>query len=235
VSGLALSERDRRTLVVGAALVGGLLVGFRGVPAWRERFARERAAASHLAVRAAEAEAAVRGSRVRADSLDARRRRFVDLAPAVLDGRTPAAAGATLAAIVSGAAARAGLQVNSVQVRPDSAGPGTFTRVSVHADATGDVRGIAMMLELLERGPELLAVRSVAVSGAQPSAPDTQPEALHLELTVEGLALSRAASDSASAPEVPLSADSASPGQASTASPSSTQRSGGRAPVGRAP
>jgi hypothetical protein len=210
VSGFAPSDRDRRTLVIGLALVAGLLVGFRGVPAWRGRYDHERAAASHLALRAAEAQAAVRGSRVRADSLDARRRRFVDLAPAILDGRTPAAAGATLAAIVSGAAAKAGLQVNSVQVRPDSAGPGIFTPVSVHADATGDVRGIAAMLGLLERGPELLAVRSLAVSGAQPAAPGTQPEALHLELTVEGLALSRPAADSAAAPDVPLSASPAS-------------------------
>ncbi|MDB4949561.1 MAG: hypothetical protein JWM27_2210, partial [Gemmatimonadetes bacterium] len=135
--------------------------------------------------------ATVRGSGARADSLDARRGRLVDLAPAILDGRTPAAAAATLAAIVSGAAAQAGMQLNAVQVRSDSAGPGVFTRVAVQADATGDVRQVAHMLQLLERGPELLAVRGLSVTGAQPDSPDAQPEALHLELTVEGLALSR--------------------------------------------
>jgi hypothetical protein len=192
-----MSERDRRTLLIGAGLIVALLALFRGVPAWRGRYERERTAATRLSLRAAEAEAAVRGSASRGDSLDARRRRFVALAPAILDGRTPAAAGGTLAALVSGAAAKAGMQLNSVQVRPDSAGPGTFTRVAVRVDATGDVRGVARMLSLLERGPEMLAVREISVTGAQPGAPDAQPEALHLELSVEGLALSRPARASA--------------------------------------
>jgi hypothetical protein len=224
-----LSARDRRTLTTGAIAIVALLCIFRGVPAWRERYAKERADAAHYALSAGEAEAAVRGSGARADSLDARRQRLVDLAPVILEGRGPAEAGGTLAAIVSGAAAQAGMQINSVQVRNDSAGPGTFTRVAVTADATGDARGIARMLRLLEGGTELLAVRSVSISGAQPGAPDQQPESLHLQVIVEGLALSRPAStNQTDAGDEDAAADEPARDRRASPAPSAQTPGGGR-------
>jgi hypothetical protein len=191
-----ISDRERRVVAVGAlAVVVALGVG-RGLPAWRAWKSAAVASAALQTERAVDAEASVRGLRARIDTVEARQRRLGELAPALLDGTTPAAAGASLAALVSGAAARSGVRLNSVQVAQDSASAGrTFLRVSLHADATGDVAGVSKMLSLLEGGPELLAIREMSIS--QPDPVGQGPEQLHAELTIEGLALAAAADSSA--------------------------------------
>lgn len=187
-----IGERERRTLALGALAVALLLGVGRGLPAWRAWKSAAIARATLQAGRAADAEASVRGLRARIDTVEARQGRLGELAPALLDGTTPAASGASLSAILSGAAARAGVRLNSVQVVPDSVQAGrTFLRVALHADATGDIAGVARMLALLEGGPELLAVRDLVITQSDPSAQG--PEQLHAELTVEGLALAKGA------------------------------------------
>jgi hypothetical protein len=87
-------------------------------------------------------------------------------------------------------------------VRPDTASAGTFMRISVRADGTGDLPAITRLLALLEGAPELLAVRALSITQPAPGGPAEQPEALRLEISVEGLALARADAmpgDSASA------------------------------------
>ena len=212
-----MSDRDRRTLVLGALAVVAMLLFARGLPAWRRWDAGARDGAEARAREAAQVESAVRLLPASLDSLQARRTRYVALGRAVLDGESTAAAGASLASLVSGAAARAGVQMGSVQVRPDTAGAGTFMRISVRADATGDLPAITRMLETLEGGRTLLALRDVSITQSVPGGPAEQAETLRLELTVEGLALAGRASiprDSAAGPEDelpddPVDADSA--------------------------
>jgi Type II secretion system (T2SS), protein M subtype b len=184
-----LSPRDRRTLAAGALTILLLVLLGRGLPAWRRWDAGVRASAVELAGEAARAELAARELPAMLDSLEARRARLVAVGSGVLEGGSPAASGAILAALVSGSAARAGVQIGSVQVRPDTAGAGTFIRVSVRADGTGDLGAITRMLVLLEGAPELLAVREASITQPAPGGPAEQPEALRLELSVEGLAL----------------------------------------------
>jgi hypothetical protein len=206
--------RERRTLAAGALAVAVMLGLGRGVPAWRAWKNAAAARATLQTERAADAEASMRGLRARIDTVEARQRRLGGLAPALLDGTTPAASGASLSAILSGAAARAGVRLNSVQLLPDSAAEGrTFLRVALRADATGDVAGVARMLSLLEGGPELLAIRELAIT--QPDPAGQGPEQLHAELTVEGLALAAGA-----LPGVPAA------GSSGTASPSEDTSAG---------
>lgn len=186
---MQLSERDRRTLVMGGILVVALVLLARGIPAWRRWDADTRASAREMATEAARAETTVRDLPASLDSLQARRARYVALGRGVLDGASTAAAGASLASLVSGAAARAGVQIGSVQVRPDTAGAGTFLRVTVRAEGTGDLPAITRMLEMLEGGRTLLAVRDLSITQPNPGGPAEQPEALRVELAVEGLAL----------------------------------------------
>lgn len=205
-----MSERDRRTLVVGALAVVAMLLFARGLPAWRRWDAGARHAAEARAREAAQVQSAVRLLPASLDSLQARRARYVALGRAVLDGASTAAAGASLASLVSGAAARAGVQMGSVQVRPDTAGAGAFMRISVRADATGDLPAIIRMVETLEGGRTLLALRDVSITQSAPGGPAEQAETLRLELTVEGLALAGRASiprDSAAGPEDELADD----------------------------
>lgn len=186
-----LSDRDRRTLGVGAIVIVLLVLLARGIPAWRRWDAEVRASAAEMAAEAARAEQTVRLLPASLDSLEARRARFVAVGGGALEGETAAASGAALAALVSGAAARAGVQVGSVQVRPDTASAGTFMRIGVRADGTGDLPAITRLLALLEGAPELLAVREISITQPVPGGPAEQPEALRMEIAVQGLALVR--------------------------------------------
>lgn len=197
-----ISPRDRRTLAAGLLAILLLVLFSRSLPAWRRWDAGAHASAAEMAGEAARAERMAEELPATLDSLQARGARLAALGPAVLEGGSPAASGAVLAALVSGSAARAGVQIGSVEVRPDTASAGTFVRVAVRADGTGDLGAITRMLVLLEGAPELLAVRETAISQPAPGGPADQPEALRLELLVEGLALARppAADAGAAAP-----------------------------------
>lgn len=214
-----MSERDRRTLVTGAVVILFLVLFSRGLPAWRRWDTDVRDAAEARAEEAARAEQAVRTLPASLDSLEARRGRFVVLGRGVLDGESSAASGAALASLVSGAAARAGVQIGSVQVRPDTASAGTFMRIAVRADGTGDLPAITRMLALLEGAPELLAVRELSITQPTPGGPAEVAEALRMEINVQGLALVRreglprpsagAAEDEAAADSLAVETDSA--------------------------
>lgn len=186
---IGLTAGDRRTLLLGIGVISVLLLGARGIPAWRRWDADARESGAELAAAAAVAQADVRNVAALSDSVAAREARLVAMAPRILDGSTPAAAGASLASLVSGAAARARVALGSVQVQQDTAGNGTFVRVSVRGDATGDLPGITRMLALLEGGPELLAVRELSIVQPDAGGPADRVETLRLEFTVQGLAL----------------------------------------------
>jgi hypothetical protein len=131
-----------------------------------------------------------------ADTMRVRAERFVALAPALLDGTSAATAGATLASILSGAAAASDAKLGSVQVRTDTAAsdssggtPRAFTRVAVRASLTSDVRGLSRFLLALERGPTLLSIDELSITQTEPAADGMRPEILHVEIAVAGLAL----------------------------------------------
>ena len=185
---LAISTRDRLVLTLGVAAIALLLLVGRGIPAWARWDADARASAAELGAEAAKAEAAVRSLPALRDSTAARAERLVALAPAVVEGESSASAGASLASLVSGAAAKAGVQLGAVQLsRPDSAARTVFSRVRVRTDATGDLPSLLRFLQALEGGPTLLAVREWSFSQPNAGGPADRPEQLRLELSVEGL------------------------------------------------
>jgi len=190
VTGIGLSSRDLRVLIAGTVVIAALLTASRGLPAWRAWLTERRASAAEMTGELARLEAAIPLQRALKDSLRARRIRLSELSGALVPGGTPPASAAALASLLSSAAARAGVRLGAVQLRPDSAGKTAFTRVAVRADATGDIRGITRLLAALEGGQTLLSVREFSVSSPSPAGPDTQAEALRVEMVVEGLAKS---------------------------------------------
>jgi len=186
-----LSARDRRVLLIGGAVIALLVLFARGLPAWRRWDAAARADARRELGREADARAAVAGLRATLDSAEARRDRLGRLTPALLDGESPSAAAATLASILTGAAARAGVLLGAVDVQPDTASGGTFTRVAVRTGVTGDLEGVTELLRYLESVPELLAVREISITQPDAGGTPDRPEALQVELTIQGLALLR--------------------------------------------
>lgn len=195
----AVSSRDRRALSIGVVAIAGTFVLARGAPALGRWSDASVASAREVVGEASRAEASVGAASALQDTMRVRAERFVALAPALLDGASVATAGATLASLVSGAAAAADAKLASVQVRADTASQGpsgrasrTFARVSVRASLTADVRGLSKMLLAIERGPIMLAIEELAVSQPEPGADGTRPEMLQVDLVVAGLALAQA-------------------------------------------
>jgi hypothetical protein len=187
----AMRFRDPRARVAAGVCILAMLALTRAVPAWYRWTTELRSDARELAAEVARADHAITAASITLDSLAQRNARFLALAPALLDGDTPASAGAVLAGVVSGAAAIAGVRLASVRLRPDSATSGTFTRVAVQGEIVGDIDGVMTFLATLERGPLLLAVRELAVTQTEPAAPPERAEVLRAQISVEGLALNR--------------------------------------------
>lgn len=189
--GLQISTRERRTLAIGAFLMGAFLASAKGMPAWLAWQREARSSAAEMHHEATRAERSLHGLRETLDTLEQRQQRLAALAPTLVGGDSPATAAAALASLVSGAAVQAAVRLGATSIYVDSAHSGVFTRVGVRGEATGDVRGLAKMLAALEQGPKMLAVRELSVSQPDPAAGAGQPEVLRIEFVVEGLALGR--------------------------------------------
>ena len=197
---ITLSPRDRRTLTIGAIGIATLLLGSRGVPAWRGWIARSRAIAAEKSDEAERTERMVQALPILRDSLAARNVRFLRLAPELLSGGSVNAAGVTLASLLSGAATDAGVKLGAIQLRSRESpavanvshvgsAPPSFLRIRVESDVTGDIRGISQFLLILERGPIHLIVRDLTINQPDVVGAPGRAEVLHATVAVEGLAL----------------------------------------------
>jgi hypothetical protein len=189
VSAVVSTSRDRRVLGAGVAAILVLLGVARGLPVLRQWQSESRDSASALVQEAARVRATLARAHVTRDSLAARQRRFIALAPVLLRGETPAMGGAVLASLISTAATAASVRLGPVQVHADTVVRGVFSRVGAHAEITGDVHGVGAFLSILERGPTLLAVRELTISQLEPAAAPDRAEALHVALAVDALML----------------------------------------------
>lgn len=194
----SMSRRDRRALSLGAVAIVAAIAGTRGVPALRAWSVTSVASAREVGAEAERAQRGVLGASTLSDTMQARSQRLVALAPALLDGSSAATAGATLASLVSGAAATSDAKLGSVQVRTGTAVPDSsattsraFTRVAVRATLTADVRGLSRFLLALERGLTLLSIDELSISQPDPAADGTRPEVLQVEIVIAGLALTK--------------------------------------------
>ncbi len=199
-SGLAarLSNRDRRTLMLGAAAIAVLVLLTKDLPAWHAWQRDAEAGAIELAADAARSDAAIAAYPLLHDSLRVRSARLLSLDSTIVAGMDPASAAASLATMVSDAAADAGVKLGAIQPRVDSephslgatraAAHQVFAHVSVRGDAIGDVVALTQFLADLEHGPVLLAVRELSITQPEPAAPSSRMETLHADFTVVGLA-----------------------------------------------
>lgn len=186
---LTIGRRDRRTLGVGALAVGAIVAVGRGIPAWSHWEGDHRSGAAAALRRVALVEARQRTLGALADSARSRGARLDSLHDALVGADSPAEAGARLASLVAEMADESGVQVVAATVQADTTYVAGVARVATRVSATCDVQGLADLLQRLEGGDVLLAVRELAVSQPDPAAPAGKPEMLHLELLVEGLTM----------------------------------------------
>ena len=185
---LGFSARDRRTATLGITVVGSLIGLSRGVPALASWERTRVAEASDAMARLSSARAKSRMLSILRDSLRARQGRLAAADSAMLTGASSAAAAAELASLLDEAGRAARLKITAIQLRADSAAHGSITRVAVRVAGTTDVRGLASFLHSIEGNDTPLAIQELVVSQPEPTAPDGKPEALRIDVVVEGLA-----------------------------------------------
>jgi hypothetical protein len=186
-----LVGRDRRALFIGLTAIAGLLLAFRGIPAWLRWRAETRAVAAAAIEQQQRRDAIVAGFAKSLDSLEARTDRLEKLGDAFVMGSTPAEAASTLAGIVAELARGSLVRLDAIEMKVDTSDRRRLPRISVEAQATADISGLSALLHRIERGPTLLAVRRLSVRAQAIEAAANQPETLALRFTVEGLALVR--------------------------------------------
>lgn len=185
-----MTVRDRRAVIWGAGTLVTALLVLRVFPA-----ALHAASAWHARGVARQA-ALARTRRLLADiprlqdSLGRLLPAVVALAPHLLDGRTPTEASASLASLIALDARRHALSVVRVDPLPDAV-TGVFTRVAVHAELAGDVRGLVALLQTLETGEPVLTVDGLSVDAPEGGTADNASERLRIEVTVSGYGLPR--------------------------------------------
>lgn len=193
-----LSDRDRRTLGVGTAVIATVLLLAKGGPAWRSWERDAVAGATELITDARHSDAVIAAYPAIRDSLHARATRLRSADSSIVAGDDPSSAAASLAGMVADAALDAGVKLGAVQPRvdsePHSLGAKSnrphpdFARVSAKGDATGDIVALTQFLADMEHGPVLLAVREIYIAQPEPAAPSDRMETLHADFTVVGLA-----------------------------------------------
>jgi len=106
---------------------------------------------------------------------------------ATLDAGSATRASAMLAALVRDASDAAEARVGALQLRTDSVSSGLLARVSVRASVSGDLESLALFIEGLEAGPELLAIRELSIMQPEPGLLSPRAETLRGEVLVEGV------------------------------------------------
>lgn len=186
--GLTLSPRDRRTLIVGSATIAVIFIGGNGAPALRRWEAAQVAAASATRDSLDVSSRGERGARAVRDSLGAREWQLQSFTSKLLSATTADGAAGALAARLEELARRAGVEVHTVTLRPDTITRFGLARVAVRVNAEGDVRGLIDLLFAVESNSLPLAVRELAISQNDPAAPESEMETLRVELVVATLA-----------------------------------------------
>ncbi len=183
-----MTNRDRRTLILGAGAIGSLFTFAKGVPAlgaWQ----RERAAASARANQLlASASVDPRELRAARDSLAARRGRLAAIDSMLPVAATASEAVARLASTLGDLADSCSVRVSAIQLRPDSAASNGITEVSARLNGIADVAGLASLLHAIAASEIPLVVRELSVAAAEPTAPASRAEALRFDVLVAGLA-----------------------------------------------
>jgi hypothetical protein len=179
-----MTHRDRRVLLLGAAVVCVAVLALRILP-WAVRgiaHKKETALSSHTALMHARA---LLESRVDIrDSLGRTLSALIALAPKFVEGSTAAEAQASLSSVVSLAATRHAIRVLRVDPLPDSS-LGLFTRVGVRAELEGDINGVTRLLGALETGNPMVSLSALAIQAI--STPSSlQTEQLRVEMSVNG-------------------------------------------------
>ena len=193
-----LTSRDRRALILGAAILVAALAYRAAIPAFAALVRTGESNQLRSDRLALVLQGAGEGAAMR-DTLRARRRRLDEADSLLLPAGTSARIASELGAIVRSAARSAGLEVLGAMSQSDSASSGPLHRAQVRIDAQGDISGVMQFLLLVELAPGMLDVREISLTPAEPTGIADRPEVLRVSFTIEGVARGRDVAPSAGA------------------------------------
>jgi hypothetical protein len=190
-----VTPHDRRALLRGGAVVAGAIVVLRVVPWGVRHVVSARTDLRERAVLLVRARAELAGVGALEDSGMHVIRALRTIGPKLLNGNTPAEAGADLAGRLTLVASRHNLKLERMNPSADSAGAGRLRRVGVRVELESDIRGLSALLQTLADGDATLRVEELRLVAVDPSRGDALPEALKTEITLSGWYVGRPAAD----------------------------------------
>lgn len=189
-----LRTRDRRALVVGGALIGGMLIVARLLPAVRnaeEQFLLER---ERLSLSGAHSRQLARAALAMLDSAgDASGGNRGATGTPILRGPTAAEAAAQLLARVSGLAEFAGANVLSAAAAGDTAYREDFAEVATRLSLAMDDVALVRFVSAVEADPARLVILSMRAVRSGPTIDGPDSRALLVETLVAAIARREAA------------------------------------------
>ena len=190
-----LSKRERALVAVGAVAIGASWIVIDLFPRWRAWRAEARSYLENVEQAAAESATLLRALPQVIDSLTMRGEALgARMGDYVIESSSEAA-GAQLASIISDAAASADVRLDVTSVSADSVTDHGIATLRTVVRGAGDTRGLVTWLVGLEAGTPLLRVERLSLTQPDAGAGLEQPEELSFELTLVGLHLQRAPSE----------------------------------------
>jgi hypothetical protein len=186
-----VTRRDRRALLIGGAVILGASLLLRGLPllgaGWREN--RERVEAQRMLL--AETRRAIDALPRLEDSAHALARRVAGLAPRILSGSSGPVALSDLSGRMGTIVGLAHGRMLRFEALPDSAAAGQLRRVTAQIEIETDCRGIAEVLDYLDRGQLVAVTERLQITAIDPAALPSTPEQLNVVLRVSAWYLAR--------------------------------------------
>lgn len=183
-----LSDRNRRALSIGAAVVGLVLAWTGAVSPWMEAAAerRDRLASQRELLRAERDLLA--SDEVYREAVTAAAARLRAISERLLAGRSEGAAAASLEQLVRDRAMAHRVLVTETAPRPAERVGDVLMSVGLSVHGESDLEGVAGLLASLEGGPTMLRVSDLTLRRA--AGPTGAPGALAFRVAVTGFLLS---------------------------------------------
>jgi hypothetical protein len=182
-----MSQHHMRLLTTTLAGCLVVIMVVRGVPAWRDWYARELEDARETLQDARHVETRLAALPSLMDSLEARTDRLQQLMPWILPGDSPAEAAAMLSEMISSLSDLNQLDLSGLQVTMDTTSSHAFGDVVARFTVVGTFGRVLRLLAEVEAGTLLLSVAGLTITPAGHAEPAAA--SVRAEVTVSGLSL----------------------------------------------
>jgi len=185
----SVTARERRTIVLGAAVMATTWISFGVAPRWAALRGEYRDRLETVERETAAAAALLRNLPELVDSLSTRTESLKGRLSDFIVEASPEAASAQLASLVSQTAAVANVRLDAVSLEQDSSTRVDIRAVRANVSGSSDVRGLSSWLAVLEAGPPLVRIERLSLRQPLATAGQGTPEELGFEISFSALHL----------------------------------------------